>query len=295
MALDFNKIALSAVESDDLTQNKSFERELPRAGVALFRLLSYVELGRHESKNPSHKPALGTMLTFELSHPDHMIEINGKMVPSQISVRLNKGATNKSGYKKLFNVMNAACGNKYNHFIQMIGSAFLGEIFHNESGEGDKKKVYANIDKDGAWSLKAPIQVDALTNTQTPIPVPELVGTPSAFLWENKTTSDADYKELWDSIYIEGTRTNDKNEEVSKNWIQERIMENIEWEGSAAQALFSDDIVSLTDSELLPANPAPTEPTPEVAVAAPAAVVVPPTNQSIVSALATATDGTPTL
>lgn len=254
MAIDFNKIGASAVESDDLTQNTSFEREIPRAGVALLRLLSYVELGRHESPNPKYKPSLKAVLTFELSHPDHLVDINGEKVPGQITVRLNKGGTAKSGYKKLFNVMNAAHGNKYNHFIQMIGQAFLGEIYHNESGEGDKKRVYANLDLEGAWSLRAPVQVDALTNTQTPIPVPELVGEPKAFLWENKTVSDEDYKEMWESIFIEGTRTNDKNEEVSKNWIQEQIQENVEWEGSVAQALFSDDIVTIDESELAPAT-----------------------------------------
>ena len=72
-------------------------------------------------------------------------------------------------------------------------------------------------------------------------------------MWENKSISDADYKEMWESIYIEGTRTNDKNEEVSKNWIQEQIQSNVEWEGSVAQALFSDDIVTIDESELAPA------------------------------------------
>ena len=252
MALDFSKIGAAAVESDDLTQNKSFERELPRAGVALLRLVSYVELGRHESANSQYKPSLKTVLTFELSHPDHLVEINGEKVPGQISIRLNKGGTVKSGYKKLFNVMNAAHDNKYNHFIQMIGTAFLGEIIHNTSGEGDKKKTYANLDREGAWTLRAPVQVDALSNTKTDIPVPELVGTPKAFLWENTSIDDADYKEMWESIFIEGTRQDKDNNEVTKNWMQEQIQKNIEWEGSVAQALFSADNVSIDDSELTP-------------------------------------------
>jgi len=151
--MDFSKLGSAAAESEDLTVNASFVRELPREGVALLRLREYIELGRHEPKNPTHKPALKVMLVFELSHPDHLIEIDGKKVPQSFTVRVNKGVTSKSGYRKLFNVMNRACGNKYNHFVQMINQPFLGEIFHNESGEGENKKKYANLDNEGAWSL----------------------------------------------------------------------------------------------------------------------------------------------
>ncbi|QPI17687.1 hypothetical protein vBAmePR8F_gp27 [Alteromonas phage vB_AmeP_R8W] len=245
--MDFSKLGTAAAASEDMTQNKTFEREVPKEGVALLRFLSYIELGRHESNNPTHKPALKAILTFELNHPRHMIEIDGKKVPQTIQVRLNKGMTAKSGFKKLFNVMNKAHGNKYNHFVQMIGLPFLGEIFHNVVGEGDKKQTYANLQDDGGWSLKAPVQVDALAGTEQPIPVPELHGTPTAFLWENENISDEDVKAMWESIYIEGEREveDPKTKEkkmVSKNWIQETIKKNIEWEGSVTQALVEDHI-----------------------------------------------------
>lgn len=245
--MDFSKLGQAAAQSEDMTQNKSFERELPRAGVALLRFRDYIELGRHESLNPQYKPALKALLVFELNHPDHMIEIDGKKVPSTITVRMNKGATSKSGFKKLFNVMNAACGGDKQHFVQMIGQPFLGEIYHNSTGEGDKKKTYANLDLEGAWSLKAPIQVDALTNKQTPIPVNELDGTPKVFLWENPSVSDEDVVSMWESLFIEGERevedakTKEKKM-VSKNWIQETIMKNLEWEGSTTQALTQEHI-----------------------------------------------------
>ena len=251
--MDFSKLGTAAAQSEDMTQNKSFERELPRAGVALLRLRDYIETGRHESNNPQYKPALKAMLVFELNHPDHLIEIDGKKVPSTITIRMNKGATSKSGFKKLFNVMNAAHGGEYQHFVQMIGLPFLGEIYHNTTGEGDKKKTYANLDLEGAWSLKAPIQVDALTNKQTPIPVTELDGTPKVFLWENPSISDEDIVSMWESIFIEGERevedakTKEKKM-VSKNWIQELIMQNVEWEGSTTQALTQEHI-TLEDHE----------------------------------------------
>lgn len=243
--MDYSKLGTAAAESEDMTQNKSFERELPRAGVALLRLKDYIETGRHESNVAGYKPALKTMLTFELNHPDHMIEIDGKKVPSNITIRLNKGATTKSGFKKLFNVMNSAHGGKYRHFVQMIGLPFLGEVFHNKSKDG--KTTYANLDLDGAWSLRAPVQVDAITNTKTPIAVRELYGQPKVFLWENPSLTDDQVKEMWDNIYIEGEReVEDKKTKekkmVSKNWIQETIMENIEWEGSTTQAVTQEHI-----------------------------------------------------
>lgn len=245
--MDYTKLGLAAAESEDLTQNKSFEREIPRAGVALLRLKDYIELGRHESSNPAHKPAEKAMLVFELNHPDHMVEIDGKKVPGQITVRLNKGSTSKSGYRKLFNCMNIACGGGKQHFVQMIGQAFLGEIYHNVVGEGDKKNTYVNLDLDGAWSLKEPSQLDVINNTKTPINIRELEGTPKVFLWENTSISDEDIKEMWKSIFIEGTRdvedaATKKVKQVSKNWIQETLLANIDWEGSRTQALVQEQV-----------------------------------------------------
>jgi len=246
--MDFSKLGTAAAETENMTENKSFERTLPRAGVALLRFTGYIELGRHEAApNSGYKPSLKCILEFELNHPDHLIEIDGKKVPQTIQIRVNKGQTSKSGFRKLFNVMNKAHGGTYTHFLQMLGLPFLGEVFHNKVGEGDKAKTYANLSQDGAWSLKAPVQIDALTNTSVPVPVAEVNGTIRGFLWENDSISDEDLVGMWESIYIEGTRevedpkTKEKVE-VSKNWIQENIMENIEWEGSRTQALTQEHI-----------------------------------------------------
>jgi len=245
--MDFSKLGQAAAETDDLTINQSFTRELPREGVALLRFVDYIELGRHESNNSKYKPSLKVVLAFELNHPDHLVEFDGKKEPTRMMIRLNKGATAKSGYKKLFNLMNKACGGDKKHFVEMLGSAFLGEVFHNSVGEGDQKKTYANLDDESGYSLKAPVQVDALSGNKTPIPVSEVHGECRAFLWENPSLTDEDIKEMWESIYIEGTRevedpkTKEKKE-ISKNWIQENIMKNLEWEGSTTQALTQEHI-----------------------------------------------------
>lgn len=252
--MDFTKLGQAAAESDDLTQSSSgFTREVPRAGVALLRFKDYIETGKFEPTNPTFKAAQKCMLVFELSHPDHLIEINGEKVPQNITVRLNRGTTNKSGYRKLFKLMNDACGGQHRHFVEMIGKPFLGTIYHNTGSDG--KTVYANLNNDSGYSLQAPQQVDALTNTITPVPVPELVGTPKVFLWENAGVSDEDIQAMWDSIYIEGEREIEKDgvkTTQSKNWIQETIMENIEWVGSQTERVVNGQKAVTFDDDTVP-------------------------------------------
>jgi hypothetical protein len=257
--LDLSKIGALAAAAEDLTQNKVFERELPKAGVAFFVLKDYIELGRHASSNPSHKPSHKAVLIFELNHPKHMIEIEGVKEPQLFMVRVGKGSTAKSGYRKLFAAMNAAYDNKFNHFVQMIGKPFLGELFHNVVGEDDKKQTYVNADFNGAWSFKAPVQIDAITDTKTPIPIDPLKGEPRVFLWEPTGIEDDDIIGMWNSIYIEGTRdVEDKAtkevKKVSKNWIQEQIMKNLEWDNSKTQALTQEYVDLSAPSDALPAD-----------------------------------------
>lgn len=242
--MDYSAIGQAAATSEDLTVERKAVREMPREGIALLRLVDYIETGRHEAKNPQHKPPLKVLLTFELSHPDHMIEIDGKKVPQKITVRVNKTYSDKGKYMPLFKAMNRALGGGMNHFVQMIDKPMLGEVYHTE-WEGKK---YANLDIDGAWSFKEAAQEDAITRVKTPVPVPELHGTPKIFLWEPDGLTDEQITSMWESIYIEGTRTNDKGIEVSKNWIQETVMANIEWAGSTTEAL-TQEFVSLDDEE----------------------------------------------
>ena len=226
--MDFSKIGSSA---DNLTEEKSFERELPRAGVALVRYVAYMETGKHLPKNPTYKAAHKCVHVFELNHPDHMIELDGgEKVPQRVFVHQNIGRTGKSQYMKMFKVMNLACDNRFTHFVQMLGQGFLAEIFHNTS---EKKEVYANLHMDGAWSFKKPVMVDVMTKAITPIPIPEAVEELKGFLWENAGITDEDVKSMWDSLFIDG----DKDNGESKNWVQLSIMDNIEWEGSRTQSL----------------------------------------------------------
>lgn len=258
-ALDLSKLGALAAQAEDLTVNKVYERELPKAGVAFFVLKDYIELGRHASTNPSHKPSHKAVLIFELNHPKHMIETENGKKPQEFMIRVGKGSTAKSGYRKLFAAMNAAYSNKYNHFIQMIGLPFLGEIYHNEVGEGDKKQTYVNADFNGAWSFKAPVQIDAVTEEVKPLTIDPLKGTPRVFLWEPTGIDDDTIKAMWESIYIDGYReVEDKATKeitkVSKNWIQETIVKNLEWDGSQTQALTQEFVELTAPSDVKPAE-----------------------------------------
>lgn len=244
--MDYSAIGQAAAASEDLTVERKTTRELPREGIALLRLVDYIETGRHEAKNPKHKPSLKVLLSFELSHPDHMVEVDGKKVPQKITVRVNKTYSDKGKYIPLFKAMTRCFPNEQiNHFVQMINKPLLGRIYHTE-WEGKK---YANLDVDGAWSFMEAVQEDALSGAKTPVPVPEMHNEPKVFLWEPEGCTDDQIKGMWESIFIEGVRTDDKGKEVSKNWIQETVMANIEWEGSVTQALTQEHI-SLDDEEV---------------------------------------------
>lgn len=257
--MDFSKLGNAAAQSDDMSQNKSFERELPKEGACLLRLFGYIELGRFESRTAGHKPAFKCMNLFEISSKKHLIEnAEGKKVPQKFTLRMNKGKTAKSGFKKVFNQMNKACGGGMQHMFQMFGMPFMGKIYHNTVGEGDNKVTYANLDNEGAYSFEAPVMEDPLSEDGElkQIPVMELYHEKIGFLWEPdpEHISDEEYVEMWDSLFIEGEHEPDKDGKVkSKNWIQETIKENIEWNGSRLQGLVEEDL-DISDFETTPAN-----------------------------------------
>jgi hypothetical protein len=242
--MDFSKLGQAAAETEDQSvEKKGGARPLPRAGSALFRFVEYIELGRHAPKNPQHKPSNKVVLGFELHHPDHMIETENGKIPARFTVRVNKTASMKGKFLPLFNKMNY--DGKAKHMVQMLGNAFLGKLFHSKDGD----KTYVNMhDTDGAWTIGAPRHEDPLSGEIRDIPVGEVKGTIKAFLWENEGVSDEDIKAMWDMIYIEGERETDDGKTVSKNWVQETIQQNLDWEGSRTQAL-TETIVDTSELE----------------------------------------------
>jgi hypothetical protein len=237
--MDYSEIGTAAAETEDQSVEKASARPLPRAGVALLRLRSYYETGRHAAKSAQHKAAMKVIMTFELLHPDHMVDTDDGKRPMMLTVRVNKTASSKGRFLPLFQKMN--WDGKAKHMVQMLGKPFLGQLTHNKSEDG--KTTYVNLDDaQGAWQIGPPQQVDALMNTVTTIPVPELHGEVSAFLWENDGISDEQIQGMWDAIFIEGTRTDGNGKEVSKNWIQQTVKEGLDWEGSRTQQLVEESV-----------------------------------------------------
>ena len=221
----FDKLATKVTQEQAV--NNFTPRELPRAGVALLRLRSYLELGVKAPKDPTHKPQRSVRLTFELHHPDHMISGTKEdgttyAFPDTLNVYVNiAGPTSKFG--KLFAKMNYL-GTAV-HMSQLVGMPFLGSIHHNEW----QGKTYVNLNNDAnEWTIGAPIHTDVMTNATTNIPVPELDGQKQVFLYDHPELDEADIREMWDAIYIDGV----KQDGSSKNWIQEAIKESLTWDTS---------------------------------------------------------------
>lgn len=244
MTIDYKALANAAAERDDQTETKaSFERSLPPAGPTVGRLVEYIELGmqaRKAYKGKEKKPVDAVRVTFDLLHPEKNVrkgegEYADKVFNDRITVTMSKLLDGKAAFKKLFNTMQRGREN-IKHMAQMLGEPFIITVLHNKSQDGTK--TYANIKtEDGTWLVAAPVVVDALAGTAQDISgkIAPPISPIRIFLWDNPT------KETWDSLFIDGTytRKNEKGveEEVSKNFIQSKIVTATNFEGSPLEGM----------------------------------------------------------
>lgn len=231
-----------AAAGTDFTQEKKggdFERELPEAGKGVCRFREYIEIGLRDTKSaqyPDKKPAHKARFVFELTTPKHVKEVkkdDGTVlkIPHVLSIEVPISQSAKSNYIKLFRALNylGTC----THPAQLLGKPYMIEVVHSWAKGDDPEKTkpsYANFMKDGVVLISAPRVEDPLTGSVKELVVPELLNDLKLFLWDNPT------KESWDSLFIEGTREKD-GEQISKNWLQERIMEALDFEGSALHTM----------------------------------------------------------
>jgi hypothetical protein len=238
--IDYTAIANAAAEAENQQEmkegGKGFERPIPAAGIAILRLQQYIEVGKQKSKNATYKDQEEVMLRFELHTKAHRIEIDTeegkKTIPAVIDIRLPKGGST-SKYGRLFTALNY--NGKFNHFAQMVGKgAWKAEVTHNIVGKGTpEEKVYANLDKNKAWTFSAPQIEDPIADTVTQIPVPELDGDPKIFFWENKGITDESYIALWNELFIEGEfEAKGDKPAKSKNFIQDKIKSGLTFKES---------------------------------------------------------------
>lgn len=229
MTMNADQLIKTGIIADLTVEKKAgeFERELPKAGKALCRFVDYIETGKHKKKNKyGEKVVDEARFTFELVTPQHQIEFerDGEVVrmPHKMYLTLPISTSSKSNYIKLFKAMNYKGDKK--HFLQMLGEGFMCEISHNKT----EKATFANLTKDGMYTLSAPRIEDPMTGGVTDISVPPATSPLRFFLWNLPADK---MKPVWDNLFIDGTREVD-GKSVSKNWIQELMLSAENFQGS---------------------------------------------------------------
>lgn len=234
------------VKTDHSKATKGGPR-LPAVGKCPARLIGYVELGVHPQPDyagKSKQPEMEVQLTFECFGKNNMdeIEVNGKkktvgriIRPLPMTLKLNERAK----FYKLFQDMDYGRG--LDHMSKMLNDVFRLTISHEKSKKGTE---YAKIDAIESPLVERidPETGDVIGTTDISEKVPPASFDLQLFIVEKPTF------EQWDSIEIEGTWTKktkteegeEVEEEMSKNFLQEKIMESLDWEGSAMQTLLLD-------------------------------------------------------
>lgn len=223
----------------------------PAEGQTGARIVGYFEIGKHESEYQGQKKTNDEVLiVFELIGKKHPPRENqdGTKTPVRVTLRLNLSTNEKAGYFKLFSRLRT----EEKHFVQLLGKPVLLNIVHRHVGEGDKKRTYANIDKD---SVRKPIvQVPEIVDGEPTgslldqdFPVGPALTELKAFVWD---FADA---EMWDSIYIAGELPERKDdagkvirEAKSLNTIQLEIAKALNFKGLACHAYAASKLVGGT-------------------------------------------------
>lgn len=236
--------AKAAEDQSKVQKGGGGEYTPPAAGPCPARLVSYIELGK-EGYEYQGKPKTKdkVRLTFELlgkKHPPKEVEIDGvkKLFPVLISITVNKSFAENGGWRKLFAKLNWKSTGT--HVAEFLGDAYKLDIVHKVvKGEGGKPDVtYANIQNDSKEYLISAPRVEVMDEdtgelTYKDIPVGPALSPIKCFIWDYAT------KEMWDSIFIDGTYEEKLNDDGtvaraarSKNVIQNEIKQASNYIGS---------------------------------------------------------------
>lgn len=266
--LSLAEMAELAAEFEDQTQeteHSDFDNR-PEAGVTVGRLISYIELGKHDGGSYQGKKkadADKVRIEFELLGPKNIVEFEKDGVKQQfgqtVSITLKKSLSDKAKFRKLFKKLQYGRDDK-KHIAQMIGEAFIIMIYHNKVTKDGKELTYVNLDLDGEYGISAPFQVDPITRVKTAYDIKAHTQPLRLFLWDRPQPS------MWDSLFIDGTwekkTTDDKGVEtttnVSKNFLQELILSAKNYAGSPLHTMLN-GLVDLptSEAEVQSENPAP--------------------------------------
>ncbi|QPB11270.1 hypothetical protein [Providencia phage PSTNGR1] len=243
-------IAEAAAKGPDMTQAQTGGGGYtpPEAGVCLATLIGYIEIGNHTtpaSNKYPEKKSDKVQLIFELSGGKNAPreDEKGNKFPHRITVTENLSLNEKANFFKLFKKLNY--NGEAKHCSQLLGKHWLVTVVHDVKGEGDSKKVYANLRNEDGWTFRPPqrIEGDELAGDVKIIPIkaPEVLSELRLFLW------DFPSKEMWESLYIEGEYEERKDEKTgkvispakSKNVIQNKIKSANNWVGSPMHELLA--------------------------------------------------------
>lgn len=259
MAVDIKKLAAKAKKTGrDFTKTKEGggDYQPPAAGPCNLRFVGYFELGlQKKTFKGTEKRVKQVQLVFELSGKNYPVKEldDGTKLPVRMTITETDSDNVKATINKIFKKMNY--DGKATHFVELLGNAYRGRVFHTEKDtDGGGKVVYANLRNEDGYVITPPVveQVDDDGNVTTkPIKVAEPVTELKCFLWDNPDM------EQWASIYIDGEYEAVKDEKTgkvvkparSKNVIQNKIRAALNWEGSPMQLLLEDGELDTDDTE----------------------------------------------
>lgn len=267
-----NEAAELGPDMNEAVKGGGGARLLPE-GYALGRLIEYVELGNHaqEFQGKAKEPALEVQLGFALWGQGYQNEDGTPYIirPYSFSISRNE----KARAFLLFKAMNWKLTAK--SFAQLLGDGYLVKIVHEAKSKTDAT-VVSRIDLKGFLPPH-----DQLTRQPYPIPdVPDEQY--RLFMWNRPT------KAGWDALHVDGKYDDGK----SKNFVQEKMMAALDFQGSPLQQLlFSDQIPALpvgpavAPAATLPPGAGYAPMTPTVGGVAPAIPLVQPTQPVIAAAI----------
>lgn len=236
-------VAEQGIDQSVTQSGGNFADVLLPKGTYFGRFMEYIELGKkipmHMGK-PTGKPAvMNVRLGFIVYTPDGSIK---RINPFPMSV----SSFEKAKFKQVFDKMNY--DGTLKHMAQRLGQAFMFEVEQYTSKAG---KTSNTID---FLSLRQLPKFDP--NTGAPIELPPLdeAGL-RLFLFDNPT------KETWDSLYIQ-----------ANNFIQQDILQAVNFEGSALQQMLMGDVPDMAAM----AAPAPVTAPAATPIAAPVASPIAP-------------------
>lgn len=212
-----NAAVNSGTEMDMTQASKGGGGILYPEGFCLGRLVGYIEMGNHvvEYQGQAKPPAPMFRLAFALFGEGY--EHDGKP-GSLMTFEISQSTNEKAKAFKLFKKLNYKGTAK--SFAQLLGEPFLISIKHSvPKTANDKPRAF--IDLEGFLP-----PIDALS--KQPYTVPDAPDSMyKLFLWNHPTP------QMWDSLFIDGTADDGR----SKNFIQDRILSAVNYNGSALEAM----------------------------------------------------------